>query len=263
MAIQKKNPRDSLLPLIKPSTSIHNWYYKELISIVNAIRDEIDQALISENPLKAKNALASDGVSDWIAHIADYMMDKWNKKLNSISINTAKLFIDKTTGNYDVRLASALRNKGFTVRMTNSEATLKDLHEAMGENIGLIKSIGTEYLSKVQMHVWQAVTGGYDLALLTKNIAHDTHVARDRAATIARDQSNKAHAVIERARRKELGVKEAIWLHSHAGKVPRQSHVRANGKKFNIEKGMYIDGEWILPGEKINCRCGSKAIWPY
>ncbi|HGW3687161.1 TPA: phage minor head protein [Proteus mirabilis] len=263
MEVRRKKPSDAVMPEIKTSEAIHAWYYKELMQILNDIRKELDEALINEYHRKAKKALANDGISDWIAHVADYMLDKWNRRLNSISEEVAKDFIDKTVGNYDTRFASMLRRKGFTVRMQNSERTLDALRAAMGENVGLIKSIGTEYLSKVQMHVWQSVTGGYDLATLTDNLAHDFHIARNRARTIARDQANKAHAVIEQARRKELGIKEAIWIHSHAGKQPRESHVKAHGKKFDIEKGMYIDGEWILPGEKINCGCGSKAILPF
>lgn len=263
MEVRRKKPSDAVMPEIKTSEAIHAWYYKELMQILKNIRKELDEALINEYHRKAKKALANDGISDWIAHIADYMLDKWNRRLNSISEEVAKDFIDKTVGNYDTRFAAMLRRKGFTVRMQNSERTLDALRAAMGENVGLIKSIGTEYLSKVQMHVWQSVTGGYDLATLTDNLAHDFHIARNRALTIARDQANKAHAVIEQARRKELGIKEAIWIHSHAGKQPRESHVKAHGKKFDIEKGMYIDGEWILPGEKINCRCGSKAILPF
>lgn len=263
MEVRRKKPSDAVMPEIKTSEAIHSWYYKELMQILKDIRKELDEDLINKYHGKAKKALANDGISDWIAHIADYMLDKWNRRLNSISEEVAKDFIDKTVGNYDTRLAAMLRRKGFTVRMQNSERTLDALRAAMGENVGLIKSIGTEYLSKVQMHVWQSVTGGYDLATLTDNLAHDFHIARNRARTIARDQANKAHAVIEQARRKELGIKEAIWIHSHAGKQPRESHVKAHGKKFDIEKGMYIDGEWILPGEKINCRCGSKAILPF
>ncbi|HHP7419535.1 TPA: phage minor head protein [Providencia rettgeri] len=263
MEVRRKKPSDAVMPEIKTSEAIHAWYYKELMQILKDIRKELDESLINEYHGKAKTSLANDGISDWIAHIADYMLDKWNRRLNSISEEVAKDFIDKTVGNYDTRFAAMLRRKGFTVRMQNSERTLDALRAAMGENVGLIKSIGTEYLSKVQMHVWQSVTGGYDLATLTDNLAHDFHIARNRARTIARDQANKAHAVIEQARRKELGIKEAIWIHSHAGKQPRESHVKAHGKKFDIEKGMYIDGEWILPGEKINCRCGSKAILPF
>lgn len=261
--IQRKKPSDVVMPEIKPSAAIEQSYYRALMAIVDDIRKEINESLINEYHGKAKRELANDGVSDWIAHVTDYMLDKWNRKLNSISEEVAKNFIDKTVGNYDSRLSALLRKKGFTVRMQNSDKTLDALRAAMGENIGLIKSIGTEYLSKVQMHVWQSVTGGYDLKTLTDNLQHDFHITRNRAALIARDQGAKAHAVIEQVRRKELGIKKAIWIHSHAGKHPRESHVKAHGKEFDIEKGMYIDGEWILPGQKINCRCGSKAILPF
>lgn len=262
-AIARKKPSDAVMPEIKPSAAIEGEYYRLLMGIIRDIKKELDDALVSEYHDKAKRELANDGISDWIAHVADYLLDKWNRKLDGLGNEIAKLFVDKTVTNYDARLTSLLRRRGFTVRMQNSEKTLDALRAAMGENVGLIKSIGTEYLSKVQMHVWQSVTGGYDLKTLTDNLQHDFHIARNRAVTIARDQANKAHAVIEQARRKELGIKEAIWIHSHAGKQPRESHVKAHGKKFDIEKGMYIDGEWILPGEKINCRCGSKAILPF
>ena len=65
---------------------------------------------------------------------------------------------------------------------------------------------------------------------------------------------------MRRARRKELGIKRAIWRHSSAAKEPRQSHVKANGKMFDVDKGMLIDGEYILPGMKINCGCTSRAV---
>ena len=81
-----------------------------------------------------------------------------------------------------------------------------------------------------------------------------------RAAFIARDQTNKAKAAIEKARWQELGITEAIWMHSHAGKEPRPSHVAANGKRLNVNKGMYLDGKWVQPGEEINCRCTSRAV---
>jgi uncharacterized protein with gpF-like domain len=57
-----------------------------------------------------------------------------------------------------------------------------------------------------------------------------------------------------------LGITQAIWQHSHAGKKPRPSHVKADGKTFDIEKGMYLDGKWVQPAEEYNCRCTSRAI---
>ena len=108
--------------------------------------------------------------------------------------------------------------------------------------------------------MWEAVEGGFDLATLTDNLDHAYHIGRNRCKLIARDQSNKVHAAMEQARRQELGIKKAIWMHSAAAKEPRLSHVKANNKEFDVSKGMYLDGKWILPGQEINCGCTSKGI---
>ena len=59
------------------------------------------------------------------------------------------------------------------------------------------------------------------------------------AVIIARDQNNKATASMTRARQNELGITEAIWVHSGAGKHPRPTHVAMNGAKYDVKKGMW------------------------
>ena len=39
--------------------------------------------------------------------------------------------------------------------------------------------------------------------------------------------------------RPDLRIREAIWMHSHAGKKPRPEHVKMDGKTYNITKGMW------------------------
>jgi uncharacterized protein with gpF-like domain len=141
-----------------------------------------------------------------------------------------------------------------------TDTTREALQASMGMNVGLIRSIPSQYLAQVEKYVYEATSAGFDLATLTDNLQHTYHISRNRAKLIARDQANKANAVIEQARRKELGVKKGIWQHSSAAKEPRQSHVKAHGKEFDIDKGMYLDGKWVLPGEEINCGCTSRSI---
>ncbi|ELV4297825.1 phage head morphogenesis protein, partial [Salmonella enterica] len=85
-------------------------------------------------------------------------------------------------------------------------------------------------------------------------------ITRRRAALIARDQNNKATSVMQSARQRSVGITEGIWRHSRAGKTWRPSHVKANGKRFDLRKGMFLDGKWVLPGEEINCKCGWEAV---
>jgi hypothetical protein len=62
----------------------------------------------------------------------------------------------------------------------------------------------------------------------------------------------------------ELGLDEAIWVHSGGGKHPRKSHQKAGREKtrFPIAEGWFDPevGRKIIPGELINCRCVSKAV---
>ena len=141
-AIARKKPSDAVMPEIKPSAAIEGEYYRLLMGIIRDIRTELDDALVSEYHDQAKRELANDGISDWIAHVADYLLDKWNRKLDGLGKEIAKLFVDKTVTNYDARLTSLLRRRGFTVRMQNSEKTLDALRAASEEELTAVPDIG-------------------------------------------------------------------------------------------------------------------------
>lgn len=242
-----------LLPAIHPDLSIERKYHKALVALLKEIRLDVDKSIKDPN-------MALDGVKDWLGHTADFLMDKWTKKLNALADEMAELFVNRLFTNYDRRMKSAMRKAGFTVKLQMSEKVEKRVQEAVAENVGLIKSIGTTYLSKVNQATWTMVKGGFNLKEFADTLEHSFGVERKRCNLIARDQMGKASIAIQQARHEELGLYRAIWLHSHAGKVPRQSHVRANGKEFDIRKGMYIDGEYILPASKVNCKCNYRII---
>jgi len=241
-----KRKKPTTLPAIHPNLGIERWYKRQLMQIINEIQAEV-KADIQSNYKSQANMVAMDGFSDWLGHSIDYLMSKWTNKLNALSDQVAELFVTKTVHNYDKQLKKHLRKAGFTVRFQMSPYTEEMLKAAMGENVGLIKSIGVQYLSKVEQSVWASVKGGFDLGTLSQELQHAYGVTKNRAELIARDQGAKANAVIEQARRKELGITKAIWKHSHAGRTPRPSHVKADGKVFDVDKGLYLDSEWVLP----------------
>ena len=72
--------------------------------------------------------------------------------------------------------------------------------------------------------------------------------------------ADKINQAIEEARATELGVTRAIWVHSSASKEPRPSHVKASGTEYELQKGLYLDGEWLKPAQAINCRCRPRLI---
>lgn len=259
MPIKKKKPLT--LPAIRPNAGIERAYSKALVSVVQQIKFDVDAELLKEFKKQAEQKkIAMDGIADWVAHVIDYLISRWGKKLEDLAPQLALQFVNRTVSNYESLFKTHLRKAGFTVRFQITDFQKESLQAVMENNVGLIKSIGSQYLDKVQGQVWKCVTDGYDLSTLAKDLSKAYDITKRRAELIARDQGAKAHAVIENAKRQELGITKAIWLHSHAGKKPRPSHLAADGKEFDVDKGMYLDGKWIQPGELINCRCCSKSI---
>jgi SPP1 gp7 family putative phage head morphogenesis protein len=189
---------------------------------------------------------------------------RWLRKFDALSDSLADYFATQTRARCDRALADMLRKGGFSVRFKMTPAMRDAFAAVRQENVGLIRSIASQHLTKVEMLVNQSVSQGRDLGTLTKALEKNYGVTRRRASLIARDQNNKATAVMTKARHIELGITKAKWLHSAGGKHPRPEHVAFSGKIYDIREGHdFGDGEGpVWPGTAINCRCVSVPIVP-
>ena len=187
---------------------------------------------------------------------------RWTKAFDEIAQKLAARFAGDAMQNTDVSLSNALKAAGLTIEFKMSAPMNNALQATITENVGLIRSIPEKYFTEVEGLVMRSVARGRDLSYLTDELQKRYGITRRRAALIARDQNNKATSVMQAARQKSLGITQGIWRHSHAGKEPRPSHVKADGKVFDLDKGMFLDGKWVMPGEEINCRCTWSAVLP-
>jgi SPP1 gp7 family putative phage head morphogenesis protein len=158
---------------------------------------------------------------------------------------------------------NALAEEGIAVQKQWTPAMKDALKASVAENVALIKSIPEQYFKNIEGIVMRNYIKGGDLKSMADEIQAQYPVTRRRAAFIARDQNNKANAAVNQTRSLEMGFEEAIWLHSHGGKEPRPDHVAADGKRYKIKEGCLISGEYIQPGELINCRCVSRVVLPF
>ncbi|WP_433847108.1 phage head morphogenesis protein [Acinetobacter proteolyticus] len=250
------------LRAIHANVGVEVAYRKALRGILNEIHADVLSEVVSEYIIHQPEVAQDINIALVMQRLFKNLTSSWQRRLNDLAPQMAKIFARSSTQHTERAMMQAFKKAGFTVRFNMSEHVEEQVEAVIGENVGLIKSIGSQYLDDVQQSVWQAIKAGHDMHTLSKTLQAKYDISKRRADFIARDQNNKAKAVIERERRLELGIKKAIWQHSHVGKKPRISHVHANGKEFDIEQGMYIDGEWIQPGELINCRCTSRAVIP-
>jgi SPP1 gp7 family putative phage head morphogenesis protein len=187
---------------------------------------------------------------------------RWQRQIDDAAPKLAAWFAKAATDRSDAALKKILKDGGFTVSFDPTPTTTDVFRATLNENVSLIKSVAAQHLADVEQIIMRSVSQGRGAGEVSKALQARYGVTKRRAALISRDQNNKATAAITRARQQQLGITEAIWQHSTAGKHPRPSHVAANGKRYEVAKGMYLDGVWTWPGVEINCRCVAISVVP-
>ncbi|MHB8272510.1 phage head morphogenesis protein [Bradyrhizobium sp.] len=187
---------------------------------------------------------------------------RWQAKIDEAAPKLAEWFAKSTSRRSSAALKKILKDGGISVEFKMTP-TMRDAYQAtLAQNVGLIKSIGSEYHTEVQGMVMRSVATGRDLGGLTKELEARYGITRRRAALIAKSQNDLATSTFTRIRQLDSGITHAIWLHSAGGREPRPLHVKASGTRYDITVGLPIGdkGENVFPGQCINCRCVSKSI---
>ncbi len=141
------------------------------------------------------------------------------------------------------------------------------------KTVELIEGLDPKYFDQVYDAAVRSVMAGGNLFLLI-NVLLETNIdgmTRKRAGQIALALNNKTTAVINRERQASLGITEAVWMYSGAPceigpKRPSghqdAAHKAANGKRYKIAEGMFLDGKWTWPGSEEGCKCVSRSVVP-
>lgn len=238
-------------------------------ALLAAIADMVAsvESVISKQRKSDPPALAQDEASPAISMRDELTIisGQWKKRFDRMAKKVARTFLMQSFQGTDNAMRQALKAAGWSVEFQMTPAVRDAFEASLAENVGLIRSIPEKYLQQVEGIVMRSYAAGRDLQTMTREIKELYPKTKNRAVLIARDQSNKANAVVQRARQQELGIVEAIWMHSHAGKEPRPTHVAMNGKRYKVEKGMYDSAvkKRIFPGEEINCRCTGRSVLPW
>lgn len=158
--------------------------------------------------------------------------------------------------------------------------------ESWGErNYELIKSLASQYITRVNEMAEKAITSGtgyYDLMKDIESLGQTLPEGRSRL--IARDQVGKLNGRITKATQQELGIDEYVWMTAMnervrgnpGGRYPNAipSHYVMEGKVCDWnDASTYSDDGGVSwqertgempdehPGEAIACRCTSAPNW--
>lgn len=255
-----------MLQPTRSNAGVQAWYYRQLDKLVDEMQESTLYWIAAKyRQVEAANDAAPSAKGapvSFLKRALNRLRERWVTRYDKVSGELAERFAGRAIRHSDTSLYNALERAGLTVKMVMTKNMQSALDAVVAENVSLIRSIPMQHFTQVETLVMQATQRGFDVGHLATELRERLGVERRRAALIARDQTNKAHAVLTAQRQKDIGITHGVWQHSHAGKVPRPSHVAANGKEFDLDIGLYLDGKWVLPGQAINCRCTWRAVLP-
>lgn len=240
-------------------------YKKEALRIAaKYCKNEVQDAAISVVPSELEIALAALAAKQSMGMGSNAkQVSRWycRQLLRNISADQKRAL--KKAG-----ISTAWLKQKWTVQIVRGQyvapSVAKKLPEQVEANAALITKLCERSAQKVQNAIAEGISKGYNLSRLTEKINSLENMDEARAARVALDQSCKLNQFIQVENSKALGVKEGIWVHVPGQYESRASHMKMNGKKFDLEKGMYDPDveDYVQPGELPYCRCCFKAILP-
>jgi len=160
-----------------------------------------------------------------------------------------------------------------TVKFDPSRVT-KRVKADLRRNIESLADLQKKQIPQIYEAALRSVLAGRDVYSLSMALMKIEGMTKGRATEISRFLHNKATAIINREQQASLGITHAKWLyanapcmrdptHPSAAEVQRDAaHCAANGKRYEISKGLFVDGKWTWPGVDEGCKCVSRSIIP-
>ena len=253
---------------LTPNAGVASRYERRLRTLIAIMTEETLRRIraLFDEPHPADVFALDAGLADQAKHLMESLTFKFDNLFAAHSKPIAVHMIEENTAASEaaIKASMAALAEGLSLNTGEITSELGDVYKAsIAENVGLIKSIPSQYLDQVQGDVYRAISGGNGLKELVPLLQKYKGVTERRARLIAHDQTRKAFSNINRIKLQTMGVEEYIWLHSHGATDPRPLHVEYDGKTFRWDSPPLVERgkpERAPPGIAINCKCRAKPI---
>ena len=186
--------------------------------------------------------------------------------------------VDKYTGKVDKRNKSEFyrrAEKSIGIGREELEATeglTFQINAYKAETQQWVKKMRDDTLQQWTSNTLRQMAEGKGLPEILKQFDGMVEQRRGHAKMVARTQISTFNSLTSKIRAQNLGIKRAKWVTSRdervrgnpGGKYPnaRPSHYALDGVEFDLSKGAYINGQYLLPGTSPNCRCDYIMVIP-
>ncbi|MDA3876621.1 MAG: hypothetical protein PF483_05990 [Halothiobacillus sp.] len=261
-----RKPKPKTLRPVHPNRGIEAMYRKRLNAEIEAMQKSVVYWLKATYRKNEPRIAQDESPADMLRRTMKDLSKRWNKRFDTMAKKLAAHFAQSVETRSSLALRKILKDGGFAVEFRMTPAMRDVMDATIAENVALIKSIPSQYLTQVEGIVMRGAQTGRDAGQIAQDLRERLGVTKRRAAFIARDQVEKSTASFNRARFLEVGIEQAVWVHSGGGMSKRPSHVKAgrDGVVYDVSKGWYDPDakEWIQPGYLPNCKCVGRPVLP-
>lgn len=279
MAFQARKTREKRRPdpvgqgkPLTPSAAIRVWYEQQVLSVVKPMIEDYRttiRAALAEPEVQIFYAM--DDTSTILQKTLAALDKKWKSIFRGFAAQLAPSFVKKVDAQAKSSTWFSLTAAGVQQpRQVYNESVANTLQSSVDFNHTLITGIQQEVHEELHSAIMLSLTSpnpeeqgmsGIQNALNKVGIT-----SKKRVDLITRDQNSKLYTSLATERMRQGGVEYFEWMHSSAGKVPRQTHVDKDGKVFKVDDPELWTGpkaDQGPPGWAINCRCRMKPLIGY
>lgn len=261
---------------IRPNLGLQREYRRKLLELVDEMYASVTWWIGAEYRRQLPRIMEYDGKGMDASPAADLMkalrrrLRQWQRRFDEKSDMLAQWFAREAAKSASTAVAASVAGvtghtvAGIAVEFQMTRAMNNAIASIVFENTSLIRSLPQKAFLEIEGLVMRGARTGYDAGRLTDELQKRFGVTRRRAEFISRDQMNKATEALSRVRMQELGIAEAVWIHSGTPKQPRPTHLKFNGQVFQLDQGLYdADAHrYVQPGELPNCYCTKRPLIP-
>jgi hypothetical protein len=256
-ATQTNQFQKKVAALVKQSQSMEETEVKKVLAILQSTRKEI-AATVASTPWElyhlkqlkdAVNRAADDFVRQYKDVLGPAQRDLWNQGVDMVDMPLRAVGIWQAIPAIDTTMLGVLQGYGESL----AEVLGKDLAQKVTQEItmGLLGQ-------KTPFDVMKSI----GVNLKEKSIV--TSIG-SRAETITRTEGGRILEAASQARKEKAAEVvpglQKMWLHGNTSKVPRITHVAANGQIRDVDQPFDVGGEQLMyprdpagsPENTINC----------
>lgn len=233
------------------------YLYKEMMKLLRSYREDVERELVPiVKRIAPETPVVQDSWVDDVTVVLDRLKTKW--------LNNARTFV-KIAGRFvGIGYDMTSQREKVAINVFGQSQRMSDyLSAATRQNVSLIESIPEQYHQQVENIIIGNLRQGQRSSVMIEQLVEQFGVRERHARMIARDQSSKIRAELNRVRQLDQGYEFFQWITSDDERV-RTTHHDASIADVGFGKGIYrwddppiIDGRPLLPGMDYNCRCNA------